>query len=150
MITKKGTLKIMGIDYEVICLSPEALVRLYFDENGEEGVAGLERIVGRGAQHFGGLCDGGKARLFVNSEMPIDKQEKVLLHEVLEAVDGETCIQLKHNQIEAISNAFFLSSLLSSNKNLKGWFGNRAKPKESSKDITTNNNKPTRNKRINK
>lgn len=141
MITVKGTIKIMGIKYQVLCLTPSDIIKLYFDEQGEEGVASIERVVGRGAQHFGGLCDAGKSRLFVNSEMPLDKQEKVFFHEILEAVDGETIIGLKHNQIEAVANAFFMSGLASTNKSFKGWFANadkESKKKPNKKDSDNN------------
>ena len=104
--------KIFGVDYEV----REVTVKELYDRPehiGEKGAASLNNVIGHGGKFFGGLCDGHNCNLFINSNIKrVQKRKKIFIHEVLEAIDQEAALGLKHNQIEQVANGLLMAGLI--------------------------------------
>jgi len=102
------TINVMGIDYEVVQLKPEAVMELYKDSAHFEHV---QKMLGDKGQDFAGLCDAQKAKIYINIDLSIEKKRKTLIHEFVEALDQEAVTELAHVEMQAITNAFFIAGI---------------------------------------
>lgn len=97
--------KIMGIDYDVIQISAIDVVNAFKEGPHFENV---KELVGQQGENFAGLCDAQKCIIFLFNELPEDKKEKVLVHEMIEAIDQECLLELQHARIQEITNLLFM------------------------------------------
>lgn len=98
--------KVMGIDYEVIQISAMDVVNAFKDS---PHFGNVKELIGQEGENFAGLCDAQKCIIYVYNELPEDKKEKVLIHEIIEAVDQECLLELPHFRIQEITNLLFMS-----------------------------------------
>jgi hypothetical protein len=113
--------KIFGVDYEVREVSTQQLYDRP-EHKSEKGAASLNSVIGHGGKFFGGLCDGHNCNLFINSNIKrLQKRRKIFIHEVLEAIDQEAALGMKHNQIEQIANGLLMAGLI----NTKGFVSSK-------------------------
>jgi hypothetical protein len=110
------SINIMGVDYEVIQLLPGAVLNVYKESEHFEEV---KRLIGENAQSFAGLCDALNCKIYINISLPDQKREKTLIHEIIEAVDQECCLELDHTKIQSITNAIFSLGLINVKELLK-------------------------------
>ncbi len=101
--------KIMGIDYDVIQISAIDVVNAFKDGPHFDNV---KELVGQQGENFAGLCDAQKCIIFIFNELPEDKKEKVLIHEMIEAIDQECLLELQHARIQEITNLLFMGEPL--------------------------------------
>jgi hypothetical protein len=107
---------VMGILYEIIQLrSKDVIAAFKTGQHLEE----VKKLVGDEGQHFAGLCDAQMNKIYLNSELSEVKVEKTFIHEFVEAIDQESCLELTHIQMQAITNAFFLAGIVSVKELLK-------------------------------
>jgi len=107
---------IMGINYEILQLTPKGLMDTF---EGTAHVESLKKLFGDQCQNFSGLCDAQCLKIYLNVDLPYEKKEKVFIHEVVEAMDQESCLELNHIQMQAIANTFFLSGIVNIKELLK-------------------------------
>lgn len=100
---------IMGIDYEIIQLQPDGLLKVF-----EPGVHAddIKKLFGEKCENFSGLCDAHSSKIYLNIDLPAEKKKKTLIHEIIEAMDQECILELAHIQMQAIANALFLSGVM--------------------------------------
>lgn len=109
-------IKISGIEYEVLEVTPEQLYAQP-DYDTKEKKESLDRLLGPNGENFGGMCDGQACKIFINSEISNrSKRIKVLAHEIMEAIEHENLLGLKHNQVEQIANALLTSNIIALDK----------------------------------
>ena len=109
-------INVMGINYEIIQLEPTAAVAAYADSAHFDEVKSL---IGEEGQHFAGLCDAQSCKIYININLPYEKKVKTLIHEFVEALDQESCTELEHVKMQAITNAFFMSGIVDVEELLK-------------------------------
>ncbi len=96
--------KIMGIDYTVVKISAMDVVNTFKDSPHFNSV---KELIGQEGENFAGLCDAQKCMIYIFNELPQDKKEKVLVHEIIEAIDQECLLELSHSKIQEITNLLF-------------------------------------------
>jgi len=101
--------KIMGIDYSVVQISAIDVVNAFKDSPHFNNV---KELIGQEGENFAGLCDAQKCVIYVFNELPQDKKEKVLVHEMIEAIDQECLLELAHSRIQEITNLLFMAEPL--------------------------------------
>jgi hypothetical protein len=105
------TVKIFGVDYGVFEVTTKQLYER--PEHAEVGAKqALDKVIGPSGRWFGGLCDGHNCNLFMNKSIRTQKRKKIFIHEVLEGIDQEAVLGLKHNQIEQIANGLLMAGLV--------------------------------------
>jgi len=109
-------INVLGIDYEVIQLTPTAAIDSFAESPHLEQV---KQLIGENGQNFAGLCDAQACKIFINVELPYEKKVKTLIHEFVEALDQEACTELDHVKMQAITNAFFISGIINIGELLK-------------------------------
>ena len=109
-------INVMGIDYEIIQLTPEAVIRVYAESPHNEEV---NKLLGEKGEHFAGLCDAQDCKIYINIGIPLEKKKKILIHEFVEAIDQESITELEHVKMQAITNAFFISGIVNVEELLK-------------------------------
>jgi hypothetical protein len=107
---------VMGIPYEIIQLRAKDVIEAF--KKGQH-LEEVKKLVGDEGQHFAGLCDAQLNKIYLNSELPGVKIEKTFIHEFVEAIDQESCLELTHVQMQAITNAFFLAGIVNVKELLK-------------------------------
>lgn len=98
--------KVMGIDYAVVQISAIDVVNAFKDSPHFNNV---KELIGQEGENFAGLCDAQKCVIYIFNELPEDKKEKVLIHEIIEAVDQECLLELPHYRIQEIANLLFMA-----------------------------------------
>ena len=106
----------MGINYEIVQLPPKSVLAIFKESPHFEEV---KRLVGDEAQNFAGLCDAQLCKIYINSELPYEKKEKTLIHEIVEAMDQECILELEHTKMQSIANTLFISCILNVEELLK-------------------------------
>lgn len=107
---------VLGIEYEIIQLSPKSVIDVYgrtplYDD--------VKQLIGEDGRYFAGLCDTTRCKIYINADLPYEKRVKALIHEFMEAVDNESSNDLEHVKIQSITNALFLSGLFDVKELLK-------------------------------
>lgn len=110
------SVNILGIKYDVEILTAKQLLAKF--ENNEEDLKDLLEITGPNAIGFAGLCFARYCKIYVNSEMSEEKIKKVLLHEIVEAIQSESQIEIEHSDLQAITNGFWCAGIVSGLDNL--------------------------------
>jgi hypothetical protein len=110
------SISVMGISYEIIQLLPDDLFKLYENSQHEEA---LTKLFGEKCINFSGLCDAQNQKIYLNIKMTDEKKEKTFMHEYVEAMDQECCLELGHIEMQAIANSFFLSGIIDVKELLK-------------------------------
>jgi len=107
---------VMGIPYEIIRLRPKDVIEAF--KVGPH-LGEVKKLVGDEGENFAGLCDAQLTKIYLNNDLPEVKIEKTFLHEFVEAMDQEACLELTHVQMQAIANAFFLAGIVNVKELLK-------------------------------
>lgn len=102
-------ISVMGINYEIIQLSPESLLKLF--ENGNHS-NDIKELFGEKCENFSGLCDAQASKIYLNVDISDEKKKKTLIHELVEAMDQECILELSHIQMQSIANTLFLSGIM--------------------------------------
>lgn len=105
------SVNILGIKYEIEILTAKQLLAKF--ENNEEDLKDLLEITGPNAVGFAGLCLARSCKIYINSEMSKEKIKKVLLHEIVEAIQSESQIEIEHSDLQAITNGFWCAGIVS-------------------------------------
>lgn len=112
-------INILGVNYEVVECSPKEIFERE-EYKGDAEQALLKNAIGSDGILFGGLCNTQACTIYVNSEIKNEKKRtKILLHEVMEAIDHEALLGLKHNQIEQIAGGIFMTGRFNTNSVMK-------------------------------
>jgi hypothetical protein len=98
-------LKIMGIDYSVIQISPADVIESF---KNSPHLANVKELIGSEGENFAGLCDAQKCILYIYNELPEDKKQKTLVHEIIEAIDQECLLDIPHPRMQEITNLIFM------------------------------------------
>lgn len=100
---------VMGLDYEIVQITPQDLLKSYEESPQYEA---LVKLFGENCQDFSGLFDGHRNKIYLNVNLIDSKKEKTLIHEFVEALDQECCTDFTHIQMQAIANSFFLAGIV--------------------------------------
>ena len=76
-----------------------------------------KRYKNDGVSVFGNQCSS-THQIWIESDIPVQRQEEVLLHEIIESIDTDNELKLEHTQISALSNCLYQA--LKDNGLLKG------------------------------
>lgn len=101
---------VLGIQYSIEIISASELIKQLKETN----LSFLEiiEVIGQEGEHFAGLCDNMECKIWINRDIRNkEKLKKVLIHEIMEAIDGECLLGIEHSKLQAITNGLFMSNL---------------------------------------
>lgn len=104
-------IEILGIQYSIEIVSVSELLRQLKETNSSYNE--ILEVMGQEGEHFAGLCDNMECKIWINSDIRNkEKMKKVVIHEIMEAIDGECLLGIEHSKLQAITNGLFTSKLL--------------------------------------
>jgi len=107
---------VMGIPYEIIQIMPLDLLKLYEESLHSEDI---KKLFGDKCENFSGLCDAQANKIYLNIQLTPEKKRKTFIHEFIEAMAQECCMELSHETMQGIANTFFLGGIVNVEELLK-------------------------------
>jgi len=104
-------INILGIEYNIKIISFSELSR-YYNNDSEEQFVFLKKIIGESGEFFGGLTDFQNCIIWINKDMNQDRIKKILVHEIMEAINQEIQGELDHVLLQSITNALYSTNLI--------------------------------------
>lgn len=107
---------VMGIPYEIIQIMSLDLVKIYAESIHSDDI---KKLFGDKCENFSGLCDAQANKIYINIQLAPEKKRKTFIHEFIEAMAQECCMELSHETMQGIANAFFLAGIVNVEELLK-------------------------------
>lgn len=102
---------VLGIQYSIQIVSVSELLKQLKETNSSYNE--ILEVIGQEGEHFAGLCDNMECKIWINGDITNkEKMKKVIIHEIMEAIDGEGLLGIEHSKLQAITNGLFTSGLL--------------------------------------
>ena len=106
-----GVVEILGIKYSIEIVSVSELLKQLKETN--SSYKEILEIIGQEGERFAGLCDSMECKIWINKDIRNkEKMKKVVVHEIMEAIDGEGLLGIEHSKLQTITNGLFISGLL--------------------------------------
>jgi hypothetical protein len=104
------TINVLGIEYIIRFVSAKEMMETVKEDN--PLYSELVERLGPNGEFFAGLCNARDCKIWVNKGMKKEKVEKILIHEIMEAISQEGLLEIEHAQLQAIVNGLFTSGII--------------------------------------
>lgn len=105
------TINVLGIEYSIAIVSASELMSQLKESN--PSYEEIKSELGTEGQHFAGLCDNMSCTIWINRDITNrEKMKKVLVHEIIEAIDAEGLLGIEHSKLQSITNGLFTAKLI--------------------------------------